>query len=168
MAKTSKKAKKPVTKKSRKQAKDDRIFNYVLIGLGVLLVLGLVLSLMTRGGGNAGTASTGSGDHAGTIQTELTGGSLGKKLTSSGFSNPTYDQSKSQEFMVISDQSFLRLSEAEQKKIMNEIGDEWAKLLEKHFGDSKLAYIMFHSDAEHMAATWTPQSGAQFYSGGGR
>lgn len=157
MAKT-KKGKKFTKGKSKKQAQSDRLFNFVLLGIGAVLIIGVVFSLVVRGG--AGSKASSSGND---LQSELYNGPLGKKLTEYGFNNPTYDPSKSQEFMVVASPQFLQLPQTEQTKIMNQIGDDWAKLLQKRLGDSKLAYIMFHTDPTHMFATWTPQSGVQAY-----
>ncbi len=154
----AKKAKKYSKGKSKKQAQSDRLFNFVLLGIGALLLVGVVFSLVVRGGGATTAASSGNN-----VQSELYNGALGKKITELGFKSPTYDPSKSQEFMVVANPQFLQLTPAEQTKRMNEIGNDWAKLLKKRLGDAKLAYIMFHSDQNHMMATWTPQSGVQSF-----
>lgn len=169
--KTGKKTKRPAA--TSKKTRDDRIFNYVLLGLGVLFILGVVFSLLIRGGnssnnnmnnmpGMTGTTSTNPNDHPGSLQAELSSGELGKKLANYGFEQPTYDPTKNQEFMVVANSSFLRLSRDEQEKKMNEIGNNWAALVKKHLGDNQYAYIMFHDTPNTMLATWTPQGGVQF------
>lgn len=186
MATASKKPKKSSAKKSQKKAGDDRIFNYVLIGVGILIVIGLVVSIVIQQNGNAGTASTGSASSGGTSvgnassgasggMSDMIVGALGKgpiadKLASLGFTNPVYDPSgndpsKAEDFRFIVDQNFLGQSQTEQKKRMEEVGQEMVKLLNEHLGDSKTAYVMFHTDESHMMATWTPQSGVQFLGG---
>jgi hypothetical protein len=165
MAKTKKKKKRTkVNKVKTRQSskpKDDRIFNFILISIGVFFVVGIVFTAVLAVNQKPAASNKNSASQ-GVINYELNNGKLHSKLLSLGFTRTVYDPSKPQEAMFyIEPREWSKFSFQEQQKRFTAAAEAWKQLIIKQFGDASKAYLMFHTPDDRMIATWDPRSGVR-------
>ncbi len=148
--------KKLKNKKGKKKAETKQYLPIILIAVGAVGIIVTVAIMLT--GTSVGTNGSAGGDQINSVLSEMKS-EYGQKWRDLGFTRWTHDLKMT--MLYVDSATWYGRSIEEQKKRINQAGEDFGKIMEKNGGNAKDVYIMIHDESERMSATYSGTVGAE-------
>ena len=143
-------------KKDKQRAKIIQYLPIVLIAVGAVGIIVTAAIMLT--GTSVGTSGSTGGDQMNPVLSAMES-EYGQKWRDLGFTRWTHDSKMT--MLYVDSATWYGLSIEEQKKRINQAGEDFGKIMEKNGGNAKDVYIMIHDESERMPATYSGTVGAE-------